>query len=233
MTALATGLGALPFLFNRNPSHRWVGLGNAVASGLMIAASLSLVREGAPFGPVRVLVGAIAGVVLVELGRRLLAHGHLPRLASVDGLGARRALLLVGVMTLHSAAEGVGVGVSFAGGETLGLFITAAIAAHNVPEGLAISLVLVPHGSSVPRAAGWSVFSSFPQPLLALPAYLFVTTFQAYLPIGLGLAAGAMLWLVVTDLLPEAFDDASGTAVTVATLLAALGMAALQMFFRS
>jgi len=82
-------------------------------------------------------------------------------------MDASKALLIVGVMTMHSFTEGVGVGVSFGGGIDLGLFITLAIAVHNIPEGLAISLVLVPRGVSWSRAALWSVVSSLPQPLMA------------------------------------------------------------------
>jgi len=68
-------------------------------------------------------------------------------------------MLLVGVMTVHSFAEGVGVGVSFGGGESLAWVTALAIAIHNIPEGLAICLVLVPAGVRVLHAAGWSVFS--------------------------------------------------------------------------
>ena len=62
-------------------------------------------------------------------------------------------MLLISVMTAHSFAEGVGVGVSFGGSGELATFITAAIAVHNIPEGLAISLVLVPRGVPVWQAA--------------------------------------------------------------------------------
>ena len=107
-------------------------------------------------------------------------------------------------MTLHSFAEGVGVGVSYGGGVQLGIVITIAIAIHNIPEGLAISLVLVPRGASVSSAAWWSVFSSLPQALVAPLAYLFVEAFARFLPVGLGFAGGAMVWLVVAELLPDA-----------------------------
>ena len=130
----------------------------------------------------------------------------LGRLAGAD---AMKALVIVAVMTVHSAAEGVGVGVSYGGGERLGLLITIAIAVHNIPEGLAISLVLVPRGATVAAAAGWSIFSSLPQPLIAPLAFLFVETFTPFLPAGLGFAAGAMIWMVFSELLPEAIHDAS------------------------
>ena len=113
--------------------------------------------------------------------------------------------MIVGVMTLHSFAEGVGVGVAFGVEETFGVLIGVAIAVHNIPEGLAISLVLVPRGTSPRAAAAWSIFSSLPQPLMAVPAFLFIESFTKFLPVGLGFAAGAMLWLVVADLLRKRF----------------------------
>jgi len=122
-------------------------------------------------------------------------------------------LLILAVMTLHSFSEGVAVGVAFGGGETLATLITVAIAVHNVPEGLAISAVLRPRGSSLAACAGWSVFSSLPQPLMAVPAFLFVEAFRPVLPYGLGFAAGAMVFMVFLELLPEAYENASATFV--------------------
>jgi len=139
----------------------------------------------------------------VRVTERYLEHDHGHTMGSLRGEDARRALLIVGVMTVHSAAEGIGVGAAFADGSTLGLLIAIAIAVHNIPEGLAISLVLVPRGASVGAAAGWSVFSSLPQPLVAPFAYLFVEQFRSVLPAGLGFAAGAMLWMVWSELLPD------------------------------
>jgi zinc transporter, ZIP family len=132
------------------------------------------------------------------------------------------------VMTVHSAAEGIGVGAAFADGSTLGLLITIAIAVHNIPEGLAISLVLVPRGVGVARAAWWSVFSSLPQPLMAVPAFVFVDVFAPLLPAGLGFAAGAMIWMVFAELTPEALANASTRAVAVSGSLAFAGMMTFQ-----
>jgi Ni,Fe-hydrogenase maturation factor len=105
--------------------------------------------------------------------------------------------------------------------------ITIAIAVHNVPEGLAITAVMRPRGVSLVRCAGWSVFSSLPQPLLAVPAFLFVQTFAAALPYGLGFAAGAMMFMVFEELLPEAYGEAPRAAVAA---LASLFLVAMVCF---
>ena len=229
VTALATGLGALPFLLVRRPERRWLGLASALASGFMIGASAGLAYEGAGYGSGRVVLGALAGAMFIALTSRLLGRDRELHLGALQGADALRALLIVGVMTVHSFTEGVGVGVAFGGSEALGVFIAIAIAVHNIPEGLAISLVLVPRGTSVSKAAGWSVFSSLPQPLMAVPAYLLVEVFEPFLPVGLGFAAGAMLWLVARELLPEALREARPATVAATVVLSATAMIAFQL----
>ena len=227
-TALATGLGALPFLAARHASRSWLARANAAAAGFMVAASVALLNEGVAKNAWRVSVGAVAGVAVIALTRRLLRRRQHVHVGSLRGVDARKAFVIIAVMTAHSFAEGVGVGVAFGGGETLGLFITVAIAVHNIPEGLAISLVLVPRGASVLSAAAWSVFSSLPQPLIAVPAFLFVETFAAVLPVGLGFAAGAMVWMVVSELLPEARAHGSRREILAWGILAFAVMMAFQ-----
>ncbi|MDQ2909613.1 MAG: ZIP family metal transporter [Actinomycetota bacterium] len=203
-TALATGLGALPFVFMKSMSRRSLGMSNAVAAGFMLSASGALLLEGATRGLGRVLAGFGVGVIFIAATRRLLERRDHPLPGRLPAADAMKSVLIVVVMTLHSFSEGVGVGVSYGGGTKLGIFITIAIAIHNIPEGLAISLVLIPRGSRVLAAAGWSIFTSLPQPLVAAPAYLFVESFRSILAAGLGFAAGAMIWLVFAELLPDA-----------------------------
>lgn len=204
VTALATGLGAAPLAFARHRARRWFTLANTAAAVLMLLASGLLFYEGAGKGALKMLAGSLAGIVVVALASRWVRRREGWHFDALRGAPARSALIIVAVMTIHSMAEGVGVGVSFGGGDGVGLATAAAIAVHNIPEGLAISLVLVPRGVTLLRAAGWSVFTSAPQPLLALPAFLFVETFTAALPVGLGFAGGAMVWMVLTEIVPEA-----------------------------
>jgi len=232
VTALATGLGALPFLLVRRPTRAWLGVANSLAAGAMLGASAGLAWEGATIGPGRTAAGAAIGGVFIAATGRFLEGRH-PHVVGLDSADAMRMLLIVGVMTVHSVTEGVGVGVSFGDGQALGLLITVAIAVHNIPEGLAISLVLVPRGVSALRAAGWSVFSSLPQPLMAVPAFVFVEAFEPFLPVGLGFAAGAMVWMVAFRLLPEALAATRTRSVLAATALAAGLMLAGQALFPS
>jgi zinc transporter ZupT len=228
-TALATGLGALPFAFVRDLSRRGIATSNAIAAGLMLGASLGLVAEGAQRSGWATFVGVNVGIAFIVLTQRLIGDRE-PEIGHFRGAGARRMLLMVVVMTVHSFAEGAAVGVSFGGGMALATAITVAIAVHNIPEGLAISAVLRPQGVSVLACVGWSVFSSLPQPLMAVPAYLFVEHFASALPYGLGFAAGAMIFMVLVELLPEAYEQERGRRVALVTGLTMAGMLLFQQY---
>jgi zinc transporter ZupT len=233
ITALATGLGALPFAVWRSMSPKTVSICNGIAAGLMLAASFSLLQEGYNQSPGRTIMGLIGGFLFIAVSHTFISRHKEFHIGAIQGANAVKALMIVGIMTLHSAAEGVGVGVSFAGEGNLGQFITAAIAVHNIPEGLAIALVLVPRGASVWQAAGWSVFSSLPQPLLAVPAFLFVTVFAPFLPVGLGLAAGAMIWMTMSELIPEALEDATSPLIASAVTMSIAGMLLFELLLRA
>jgi ZIP family zinc transporter len=219
-TALATGLGALPFFFVDEISDRWNVALWGLASGIMVSASVfGLVFEGLANGTVvEILPGILAGVVLVVVAHRVIegVEIHPRRYEEAD---FRKLLLILGILTVHSFPEGVAVGVAFAdlgleGGVAvgglvvpiLGLFMTVAISIHNVPEGVAISIPL--RALDVPnwRLVWWAVFSSLPQPVGAVIAFVFVRIAREFLPFGFGFAAGAMVFLVLMEFIPEALE---------------------------
>jgi len=259
ITALATGLGAIPFFFVEEFSDRWNVALWGIASGIMVAASLfGLINEGLAYAsdglPTLMIGGLIAGVVLVEIADRVLewadvgghgsehdhAHDGAATAASdeellSDGDGSahdhdhpidleafaegdlKKLVLILGILTVHSFPEGVAVGVSFAelgleGGigifglsvPLLAVFMTIAISIHNIPEGTAIAIPMRAMGLSKWRMVGAAVFSSLPQPIGAVIAFAFVTWAESFLPFGFGFAAGAMIYLVLTEFIPEA-----------------------------
>lgn len=103
----------------------------------------------------------LASVLPLQL---LEGYGEVSML-DIKGADAAKVVLVIGIMTLHSFGEGSGVGVSFAGskGFSQGLLVTLAIAVHNIPEGLAVSMVLASRGVSPQNAMLWSIITSLPQ----------------------------------------------------------------------
>lgn len=229
LTAITTGIGALPFFFIKNISDSFLGKANAIAAGLMLSASYNLIFEGYLENEWMTVCGMASGVLLVILANNWMERTYELDVEDLVGAGSRKMLLFLGIMTIHSFAEGVSVGVSFANTLEFGVFIAIAIAVHNIPEGLAISLVMVPKGTSPIKAVGWSIFSSLPQPIMAIPAFLFVDTFREYLPFGLGLAAGAMIWMVFAELIPEALQKCSAHSIGLWITISIMGMATFQI----
>ena len=86
--------------------------------------------------------------------------------------------------------------------------MSLAIGLHNIPEGLAVATVLVSRGVGPKKAAWWALFTALPQPLLAVPSFMFVDTFTFLLPLALGFAAGCMTWMVFAELIPDSLADA-------------------------
>jgi zinc transporter ZupT len=232
LTALATGLGALPFLFFRRITKKWLGYSNAVAAGLMLTASFTLIFEGLEYGLWQTVTGILAGLLFILFSDGWLNTKDDLTIANLKGADARKAIMILGVMTLHSFTEGVGVGVSFGGDEGLGVFITAAIAIHNIPEGLAISLIMIPRGMRVWSTALYCILSSIPQPIMAVPSFMFVESFQPFLPVGLGFAGGAMIWMVFSEIIPDANQDTCTKRVGVIIAISVIFMIIFQEFLR-
>ncbi|XBJ16080.1 hypothetical protein VPH35_007798 [Triticum aestivum] len=227
--AAATGLGALPFFFLELEAQ-WAGLCNGLAAGVMLAASFDLVQEGQMYGSGSwVVFGILSGGIFIWLCKKILEqHGEVSML-DIKGADASKVILVVGIMTLHSFGEGSGVGVSFVGSKGLsqGLLVTVAIAVHNIPEGLAVSMVLSSRGVSPQKAMLWSIITSLPQPIVAVPAFLCADAFQKVLPFCTGFAAGCMIWIVIAEVLPDAFKEATPSQVASAGTLAVAFMETL------
>lgn len=214
LSALATGLGAIPVHFVKNSSKKLRGLSSAVAAGMMISASVfSLAQEGIalktkfPYAPYVVILGLLLGAAFFWVTGKLVKDHDLSSHALTKEFSKKSFLIFIS-MFIHSIPEGVAIGVGFATGHfEFGLIMALAISVHNIPEGIAISLPLKAEGASTRRCATYSILSSMPQPLLAVPSALLAWAFEPLLPIGLGFAGGAMIYLVVAELIPDAFEE--------------------------
>lgn len=233
--AAASGFGAVPFFFvELDP--QWAGLCNGMAAGVMLAASFDLIQEGQDHGHGSwVVIGILAGGIFISLCKKVLDQYGEVSMLDIKGAEAAKVVLVVGIMTLHAFGEGAGVGVSFAGskGLTQGLLVTLAIAVHNIPEGLAVSMVLSSRGVSPQNAMMWSILTSLPQPIVAVPAFICADAFDKFLPFCTGFAAGCMIWMVIAEVLPDAFKEASPSHVASAATLSVAFMEALGLVFQN
>jgi ZIP family zinc transporter len=227
-TALATGLGAIPvfLLGQRAAAIRPLLLG--LASGTMGVASVAgLLLPGLDEGSAAA-VGLGVGVGAAFLvGVRWALEARQRHVEQVWTAGLRASILVFIVLLVHSLPEGFAIGTAYAS-ETVGLslFVIVAIAVQNIPEGTSVAIPMAVAGFSRSRQFWGAVATSVPQPVGAAIAFLLVEEIASLLPFSFGFAAGAMLALVVVELLPEALR--SGVVGTVlGTLVGAGGMLAL------
>ncbi len=230
-TDLATGLGVLPFAGTRQTDARLSGLATAGAGGMMLSASVfALADKALRLGhSIEVVCGMLAGALFFAWSARLVSGRHW-RMRDWSEDDSRQPIVVIGTMFVHSIPEGVAVGVGYATGEMrFGLLLAVAIAVHNIPEGTAVAMPLRARGASLASCFWYAVLTSVPQPIVAVPAYLLISVARPLLAPSLGFAGGAMIFLVISELLPESFARCSKTetawGVTVG-LVAMLGFTA-------
>jgi ZIP family zinc transporter len=230
-TYLLTAIGTLPVLFLRSAPRGLMDAMMGFAAGVMVAASCwsLLVPAIASGGVTLATLGLLAGGAFLYVADQVLPHLHaeFPDEAVIEGpkVAWRQSALLMLAMTLHNFPEGMAVGVSFGGGE-LGSAIALAIGIglQNIPEGLAIALPLRRGGMSRGRAFFWGQLSAAIEPVAGVIGAALVLASAAFLPLGMAAAAGAMLYVVVEELIPETVR--SGT-IDVATLGFIVGFAVM------
>jgi zinc transporter, ZIP family len=231
-TALATGLGALPvgWLVRRARDVRPAMWG--VTVGLMgVASIVGLLLPAFDEGSAASVWGGVAvGVAFLLVAKRLIRE-HDVGYGGLTGAGIRRAILVFGVLTVHSLPEGLAIGTAYASDTAgLSLFIILAIALQNVPEGTSVAMPMEAEGFSTARQVWAAVLTSVPQPFGAVAAYVAVEEVKSLLPFSFGFAAGAMLAIVVVELIPEAFRPPTRALGLAGTAIGAglmLGLAAL------
>ncbi|MGD2156689.1 MAG: ZIP family metal transporter [Anaerolineales bacterium] len=231
ITVLATGLGGLPFVFVKDFPERVTRAGWAAAGGLMLSASVfNLIIPGVQDGGITpVAVGILLGAAVMLLASQWLDDREL-NFGLLSGAGAKRIILMLGTIFIHSFPEGIAVGVAYGSGEVgLGLIMAVAISIHNIPEGVTVSLPLRAEGVSGWKCVGWALFSGLPQLIAVVPAYLAVWAFRPILPYGFGFAAGAMIFLVLSEMIPESrADETQRLFSAVAGMAGFLAMMVLQ-----
>lgn len=206
LPGFATGLGGMLLFALRRPTERLLDMLAGFTAGVMIAASVfSLLVPALDLGSLaEVVAGLAAGAGLVLLLDVGLPHVHARFSEGSEAEGRRSPLLLLSAMTIHNIPEGLAVGVAFAaGGVDLGLPVAIAIGVQNVPEGFAAAAPALRGGATTLAAFGLAVATGLVEPPAALLGWAAAQSASAVLPVALAFAAGAMIYVVIDELIPE------------------------------
>jgi len=226
-TWLVTALGAGLVVFTKNLPQKYLDASLGLAAGVMIAASfwsllapaIELAETDPRYGDalkwLPPLVGFVTGAVALRIIDRILPHLH-PDLKIAEGpkTSWQRSTLLVLAITLHNIPEGLAVGVAFGAaasltGEARAAQIGAAIALaigiglQNFPEGTAVALPLRREGMARLKCFWYGQLSAAVEPVAGVLGAILVIAISAVLPYALAFAAGAMIFVVAEELIPE------------------------------
>jgi ZIP family zinc transporter len=247
-TWAVTALGAsLVFFFksiNKTVLNGMLGF----AAGVMIAASFwSLLAPGIAMAEelgqtawLTAAIGFLAGGGFLYLIDKLLPHLHMGlETSQAEGpkTSWQRSILLVLAITLHNIPEGLAVGVAFGavaagtGGATLAGAVALAIGIglQNFPEGAAVSIPLRREGFSRRKAFMYGQASGIVEPIAGVLGALAVVKMRPILPYALAFAAGAMIYVVIEELIPEAQREEGGSKTDIATIGCMIGFAVMMI----
>jgi zinc transporter, ZIP family len=244
-----TALGAsLVFFFksiNKSVLNGMLGF----AAGVMIAASfwsllapsIAMAEELGQTAYITAAIGFLSGGLFLFAVDKILPHLHLGLQASqAEGIKTswQRSVLLVLAITLHNIPEGLAVGVAFgaaASGNISGATVAGAVALaigiglQNFPEGAAVSIPLRREGFSRTKAFLYGQASGIVEPIAGVIGAYAVITMRPILPYALAFAAGAMIYVVIEELIPEAQRGEIGLRTDIATLSAMVGFTVMMI----
>ena len=234
VAGFATGIGAIPTLFGARVSHKVYDASLGLAGGIMVAASVfGLIIPGMEEGALwEVMVGVFVGGFTLLLGNRVIPHFHAEYQrfrgnGTADGPiehlddSLRKALLVGGAITLHNAPEGLAMGIAFASGlEEVAYVLAVVIGLQNVPDGFAFAVPVSQSGVSAGKVFLYTMLSGVvPQVVGSVFGFALVGVAQGVFPVSAGFAAGAMLAVVLREMVPSSHGHGYADAATAAFLV--------------
>lgn len=238
LAGLATGIGALPAAFLKQVSNNvFNGLLGGAAGVMLAATSFSLLLPGIEYGNELwpgnglwvVAAGMLFGALFLHLADSKLPHIHFNEDLSSHTESLQKVWLFIFAITIHNFPEGLSVGVSFGSGDMHnGIVLAIAIALQNIPEGMAVALPLVALGYNKWRAVGIATLTGLVEPVGGLLGITMVSAFSSILPFAMGFAAGAMLFVISEEIIPETHSKGRSRYATFALMVGFIIMMALE-----
>jgi ZIP family zinc transporter len=237
LAGCATGLGALPVLFfTRTPKDLLNPLLGGAAGVMLAATSFSLIVPGIEngdrlwpgYGVFVVIFGMLAGAVTLDMVDKWLPHEHFFKGPEGPSSQLKRIWLFVIAITIHNFPEGMAVGVGFGTGDiSQGITLAIGIGLQNMPEGLAVALPLVGLGYKRWKALWIAASTGLVEPIGGFLGAGAVTVFHPALPFALAFAAGAMLFVISDEIIPETHSGGKSRQATYGVMIGFVIMMAL------
>ncbi|MFZ5816137.1 MAG: ZIP family metal transporter [Bacillota bacterium] len=233
----ATSIGAIPTLFTRNISPKVYDGMMGFAAGVMLAATVfSLLLPAMEYagggvgGVLAAAVGLLLGGIFLDLVDRFSPHRHF--IKGPEGGGSTSALeriwLFIIAITIHNFPEGLAVGVGVGSGDVAnGIALAIGIGIQNIPEGLAVALALLGERYSLGQVFSITLLTGLVEPIGGLVGVAGVTLATAVLPYALAFAAGAMLFVISDEIIPETHERGNERIATYMLLFGFIIMMAL------
>lgn len=226
VAAAATAAGAIPAIFSRGLSNRLHAAMLGFGGGVMLAAcifslivpSLDLIESSSNVnwhGPLQVAAAILLGAFLMLLLERSVPHEHFIKGAEGhQALALKRSWLFVIAIILHNIPEGLAIGAVYASGDTVAATaLTSGIAIQNIPEGFVVAMALLAVGYHRLVAVSVGMLSGLVEPIMAVVGSIALTN-PMVLPWGLAMAAGAMLFVISHEMIPESHRQGHEMAAT-------------------
>jgi len=222
----ATTLGGLAILLFKCPSQRTRTILLSFAAGMMaLSAAQMAYSTHQTAGNYVLLAGLALGTVTFLLLEKFLPHLHLALRKTSLEPSKKKVALIAGTITIHNVPEGLAVASAFVGGGPLGWLVASSIAAQDIPEGFLVSAPLACYGVSAWRSIKFALLSGLVEFAAAVGGYVFLASVNWLTPWALAFSAGAMAYVILVELLPDAFQK--GFERTAATAFVSGAAAAL------
>ncbi len=243
LAGLATFVGALPVVLTSKLSQRAITILLGFGGGVMLAATaFSLIIPGTeaaiakgfskPMAAMIMAIGLTIGGLFLSLAHRWFPHEHFVKGREGSSSSLARVWLFIIAIALHNFPEGLAVGVSFGGSDVRQGIITAiGIGLQNMPEGLIVAISLVSEGYGVGYALGISLLTALVEPLGGIIGVSVVNLAQFILPWALAFAAGAMLFVICDEIIPETHQRGQEQEGTIGIIAGFLVMMVLDIAF--
>jgi ZIP family zinc transporter len=237
LAGLGTGAGALPALFLKRVSDRALDAMLGAAAGVMLAAtSFSLIIPAIEYGDaywggggvIATVIGIAVGAVFLDRIDKLIPHQHFFKGAEGPSSSLKKTWLFIFAITIHNFPEGMAVGVGFGSGDVAaGTALAIGIGLQNAPEGLAVALPLLREKYSRLSAFLIATLTGLVEPVGGFLGVSLVVIFKPILPLALAFAAGAMLFVISDEIIPETHSRGNERIATFGVIIGFIIMTAL------